>query len=85
MGMFDTVLIECKCGNVLKKQSKAGMCHLKEYAIDEVPVDIAISIDGEQLVCPNCKTDITISYPKTTPKFIEMKVEYKEKNHGTCN
>ncbi len=62
MGMFDTVIFRCpKCGGQIEEQSKAGECLLKDYNQKEVPVIIAISIEGNMVYCNDCDKSFIIS------------------------
>ena len=51
MGMFDSVIIICDCGEEVEFQSKAGECLLDTFKIDEVPPAIAVDLDGQQERC----------------------------------
>jgi len=77
MGMFDSVNVHCKnkdCDGVIEFQSKAGLCNLITYDIDEVPIPIAESIDGQYGVCPKCQCEVQIKSPYIVPKFVRMVV-----------
>lgn len=56
MGMFDSVIHRCKCGNDVEWQSKADECVLAVYKTTEVPVTIANDINGEEQKCQECGT-----------------------------
>lgn len=74
MGMFDTVIFKClKCKHEIEEQSKAGECRLGVYPNRQVPIDIAMSLDQEELICPNCHARWimqTESHPKTLYVFL---------------
>ncbi len=63
MGMFDRVLIPCKnCNNPLEFQTKAGECLLIDYEIFEIPVEIAIGLNGDSEKCEVCGEVTTFRY-----------------------
>ena len=65
MGMFDTVKFKCpECGAELELQSKAGECVLHEYHYKAVPPEIAIDLDGRNVLCEHCFTVTTLHYDK---------------------
>jgi len=71
MGMYDTVIFTCpKCGETLTDQSKAGQCLLREFPCDDVPTEIAVDLNGEEIWCQNqeCKASFKIR------AFVPMKV-----------
>lgn len=75
MGMFDSVIVKCRskdCDGEIEFQSKAGLCDLNRYSVDEVPIPIAESLDGKTEVCPKCQCEITIHSPYVAPKFVSM-------------
>lgn len=52
MGLYDSIWIRCSnCGSAVEFQSKVGDCILKDYDEDEVPLEIAKSIDGDTRRC----------------------------------
>lgn len=62
MGMFDSVNFYCPvCSNKINIQSKADGCTLTEYDRIKVPRRIAADIDGEKVICNNCKSELEIS------------------------
>lgn len=75
MGMFDSVWFKCpKCGNQVEKQSKAGECVLKNISPDDVPVDIAVDINGDILCCEECDKTFTIFvWPERVPQTVKMR------------
>lgn len=55
MGMYDAVWFRCPdCGGGVEFQSKAGKCVLAEFDSDQVPVDIARSVEGDIRSCHEC-------------------------------
>lgn len=77
MGMFDSVVCKCRnkdCEAEIEFQSKAGICDLNRYSIDEVPLSVAEDIDGQTEVCKKCQFETTIYLPLSIPKFLQMKV-----------
>jgi len=74
--MFDSVMASCpNCGSSLEYQSKAGDCLLRTYCLDEVPVGIAISVDGDQTYCEGCETSYRIVLDEEQPKTVKMRLE----------
>jgi len=72
--MFDSVVMLCpSCEAYLSLQSKAGECALKEYPIHNVPVEIAVSIEGDTVVCPTCNTKFRI-YRQVAVDFVPMQL-----------
>lgn len=61
MGMFDSVVAYCECGGVIKWQSKAGECLLKEYPMNRVPAKIAYDINGDISYCNKCGKRVSIN------------------------
>ncbi len=52
MGMFDTVHIICPtCKHKIEIQTKAGRCNLLRYHSDNVPADIAMSLNKREETC----------------------------------
>jgi predicted RNA-binding Zn-ribbon protein involved in translation (DUF1610 family) len=67
MGMFDSVLFECpECGNTIEEQSKAGNCHLDRFDQSGVPINIAVSIEGDMVYCAECSNSFIIKAPIPT-------------------
>jgi len=55
MGMYDTVYYHCgACHSSIEVQSKAGECGLRKYKSNDVPVEIAASINGKAVECEEC-------------------------------
>ena len=61
MGMFDTVKFKCpNCGHAIKEQTKVGDLRCRVYPQYEVPVNIAVCLDRDSLVCDHCSTQYYI-------------------------
>jgi hypothetical protein len=61
MGCFDSVYVQCPvCSEQVEFQSKAGECLLDTFFEDDVPVQIALDIEGERDRCPKCGTTFKI-------------------------
>ena len=69
MGMFDSVIIICDCGEEVEFQSKAGDCLLETFRIDDVPPAIAVDLDGQEGHC-RCGRTIQIY----TDTIVDIKV-----------
>jgi len=55
MGMFDEVVVSCPvCKNTVVFQSKAGPCIFRAYNVHEVPIAIALSLEGHKEECSGC-------------------------------
>ncbi len=53
MGMFDRVIVLCQnCSEPVEFQTKAGPCNLFTYGLDEAPIDVLASLDGQSEQCP---------------------------------
>jgi transcription elongation factor Elf1 len=64
MGMYDTILFNCPaCNAEIQEQSKAGKCIMKTYSADSIPLNIAMDIDGNDLLCHECGKHFKISLP----------------------
>lgn len=77
MGIYDSVVVACtqdNCNGVIEFQSKAGKCQLSTFSINEVPLAIAESINGEIENCPKCGKSHSLLIPLTQPRVIAMKV-----------
>lgn len=75
MGMFDSVFANCpSCGTQMEFQSKADACLLRSYRVEEVPLNIAVDLNGEKLCCDMCGTAVTLRIPLSVPMRIQMKV-----------
>lgn len=57
MGVFDSVVIRCDCGEEVEFQSKAGDCLLETFNIVNVPPAIALDLDRQE---EHCKCGRTI-------------------------
>lgn len=70
MGMFDSVTVSCtNCKqDVIEFQSKAGDCRLGEYKPNQVPMAIAIDLDGSSESCPSCGHLVTLHMPMRIDK-----------------
>ena len=58
MGMFDTIHIECPwCGELTPIQTKSGVCQLKKYHQDRVPIGAASALEDypEDYTCDKCE------------------------------
>ena len=51
MGMFDSLYIECQCGERLEFQSKRGPCQCNEYTLGDCPSAVAGDLMGESQRC----------------------------------
>ena len=56
MGVFDSVFVICPhCGQEnVDFQSKAGVCALLEYNLNNCPASIAEDLNGKVEKCPKC-------------------------------
>ncbi len=64
MGCFDSVVFDClnpECKGHIQFQSKAGDCDLTVYFQPQVPVDIALDVDGDSTQCDKCGTLYTVN------------------------
>lgn len=71
MGMFDTIHFDCpNCKATIEVQSKGGECLMHNYRFDFVPIESALGITGETVVCQSCvKPFIIVS---TSPNRVQM-------------
>lgn len=78
MGMFDSVYFDCpNCETSIEHQSKAGRCFLDVYNNNNVPCEIAVDIENEDVFCDNCQETFKIKAdsPITRVKMILVKKE----------
>lgn len=76
MGMFDSVYLKCpKCKTDLEIQTKSGHCLLNSYELDEVPVEIARSLNGSTEKCYKCGHETTLEAVDEIPTHIKMKIK----------
>jgi hypothetical protein len=54
MGLYDSLLVHCKCGNEIELQSEAGYCEMYLYNIEECPLEILIDLEKEEHYCDRC-------------------------------
>lgn len=73
MGMYDSVYARCdNCGTSLEFQSKAGDCILSQYTSDDVPIEIALDISGEEQQC-DCGKFVRLNWPEVPkPRRVNM-------------
>lgn len=68
MGMFDSVHVRCPhCSAVVKIQTKAGKCLLKNYGQSSVPVEIAVALTEYTKENPEHCTECNEPFKITTP------------------
>lgn len=58
---------------MMEAQSKAGDCLLNDYNQDEIPENIARSIEGESIWCEKCERSYTIGDRKTSTVSLEVR------------
>lgn len=72
--MYDTVEAGCTgCNTIVTFKSEAGNCTATHYGTRSVPYAIALDLDGDSKVCPNCGAHVVISF-LDIPKTVEMVV-----------
>lgn len=55
MGMFDSLYVPCPdCEAPVEFQSKAGECILARFTLRDVPLKIAIDLEGQTAMCQKC-------------------------------
>jgi hypothetical protein len=62
MGSFDRVIVKCDCGEDLEFQSKAGNCDLSTYSLNNIPIVIAIDLNGSSEMCHECGKLTILTY-----------------------
>lgn len=61
MGMFDSLFVKCPtCGKELEFQSKSGACALNRYTRKNLPISVAVGIDGDIIKCEFCSDKFQI-------------------------
>lgn len=56
MGMFDSVIAKCECGERLEFQSKSGPCECSIYELGHAPDDVMVDVNRhspQHCVCGN--------------------------------
>jgi len=80
MGLYDTVHFTCpNCTATIAEQSKAGEACMKDYSSAEVPKDIAKSLKGTSVWCPDCEKEFVIVKVRT--KLVPLKLINKDDYH----
>ena len=72
MGMFDSLYVDCpNCLSPLEFQSKAGECSLARYTLKDLPLKIAIDLEGKFKTCLKCGRTVELSSNRR-PGFLEV-------------
>ncbi len=79
MGMFDRLLIKCKCGKELEFQSKSGCCFLDNYNESNLPPEVAIGMNGDIMRYQFCNKNIKLVCD--IPKKLKVKLVTTKKKH----
>lgn len=62
MGCFDSLYIKCpKCRNDLEFQSKSGMSCLYSFRKSNLPIEVAIGMEGNIIRCQFCNSRIRLN------------------------
>ena len=86
-GMYDSFDIKCpKCGRDLEFQSKSGECMLSRYTPDDLPVGIAVGINGDIVECQFCEVNwkLICELPEVVKTKL-IKTKEKEEYPGNYN
>jgi hypothetical protein len=89
MSLFDSVIFKCpNCGADIEAQSKAGYCRLDRFVPREVPLVVALSIEGETVSCEGgwsfderyegCGMSWVVQPDIHVPETVAMKLERPE-------
>ncbi len=63
MGMYDEINVTCPgCSETLIYQSKSGPCCLGTYSLDNAPLEMLSSIEGDSEWCNKCEKEIKLVY-----------------------
>jgi transcription elongation factor Elf1 len=74
MGMFDTVEFNCPhCGKALSIQSKAGPRELREFTLDNAPVEVLQDICSESKLCKRCGALLRFGIVNKPVGYVEYK------------
>lgn len=61
MGVYNTLIVNCKCGNLIELQSKAGNTECESFDIQNCPLDILMDIsESGQQNCKKCQRNFSI-------------------------
>jgi len=79
MGCFDSLYFQCpKCNGIVKEQSKAGPCNLKEYSLSNAPLSVIADIqeEGERdnLSCPHCKHSLELDVQRMVIPRLKLSI-----------
>lgn len=72
MGCFDTVIVRCPhCKEKTELQTKAGLCELKRYTINNCPPEILPWLTDEPIECEHCGYEYVIRAKFITRAWVE--------------
>lgn len=78
MGMFDSLYVKCpKCGEELEFQSKSGPCAMYVFRKRDLPISVALDLNGNIVRCQFCNSRIKMKVK------IPKKVDFRLINLGT--
>lgn len=86
--MFDSVHIECpKCKRDLEFQSKSGPCGLFSFDKDNLPVEVAVGINGDVVMCEFCKINwqVDCHLPEKIENITLTKTDREKDYSGNFN
>lgn len=70
MGMFDEVVYQCDCGDLVRAQS--GECNLEEIPCDSVPIEVLGDLE-RTVWCRSCGAQYDLHFPTALPvTFIKV-------------
>jgi|WetSurMetagenome_2_1015567.scaffolds.fasta_scaffold42505_6 hypothetical protein len=87
MGMYDSFIIRCpKCKRNLEFQSKSGPCMLMRCTPQDLPMEIAIGINGDVVECQFCQINWKLECDIPSVVSVSLiKTEEKEHYPGNYN
>lgn len=82
MGMFDTIWVPCPtCGKKEGFQSKSGDCLLRDYELDEAPMNVLLDVNRHSpYQCTDCNTvfEVKFSVVATNVKSVIYKSDIED-------
>ncbi len=62
MGCFDSLYVDCpKCNGSIEFQSKSGYCAMSIYNRDNLPVEVAVGMQGDIEKCEACGQEVKLN------------------------
>lgn len=61
MGLYNTLILDCKCGSSIELQSKTGSTECQSFNMQDCPLDILMDIsESGQHQCEKCRRNFSV-------------------------